>query len=411
MIRFNPFSPGSLVPEGVFTGRIEESKALERMLFNTKNGNPQHFLLHGERGIGKSSLCYIHDLAASGVIIGWENQRYNFLTVSLILEPSDTYETILRKLGSTLRRRLANHNKLQARARDVWDFLKQWEVMGVKFRTPEAIATPTELLDELVESYSTASAKIGDTFEGILISIDEADKPPASANLGALLKGFTERLARTSSNTICLGVAGVSTVLNSLRESHESALRLFTSFHLKPLSRDESIEIVRKGLSVAQEKSGISISITPEAEQFIASYSEGYPHFVQQFAYCAFEADTDNSIDTDDVTRGAWGEHGAFEQLGTKYFEGMYFDRIKSDDYRQVLKCMAEKLDGWVSKDDIRAKTNLKPTILNNAVKALVDRHIILPQPGKRGMYRLPLMSFAVWIRAYTSFPKAPAVE
>jgi hypothetical protein len=280
--------------------------------------------------------------------------------------------------------------------------------MGVKYKPSEGVATPSELLDELVESYSTASAKVADTFEGILISIDEADKPPVSANLGALLKGFTERLARTSPNTICLGVAGVTSVLNSLRESHESALRLFTNFHLKPLSRDESIEIVRKGLSVAREKSGISVSITPEAEQFIAGYSEGYPHFVQQFAYCAFEADTDNSIDTDDVTRGAWGEHGAFEQLGTKYFEGMYFDKIKSDDYRRVLMYMAEKLDGWVSKEEIRAHSNLKATTLNNAVKAMVDRHIILPQQGKRGMYRLPLMSFAVWIRAYTSFPEAP---
>jgi len=405
MVRFNPFSPGSLVPPGVFAGRLEESKALERMLFSTRHGNPQHFLLHGERGIGKSSLSYIHEFAASGRISGWENQNYNFLTVGLILEPSDTYESILRKLGSGLRRRLAGHNKLQTRAKDAWDFLKCWEVMGVKYRVSEISATPSELLDELVESYSNASAKIADTFEGILISIDEADKPPVSANLGALLKGFTERLARTSPNTICLGVAGVSSVLDSLRESHESSLRLFTSFHLRPLSPDESIEVVRKGLREAGERSGISVSITPEAEHYISSYSEGYPHFIQQFAYCAFEADVDNVIDKDDVTKGAWGEHGAFEQLGTKYFQGLYFNRVGSDDYRQVLRYMSGKLDGWVSKEEIRGHSNLKQTTLNNAIKALLDRHIILPQPGTRGMYRLPTKSFAAWIRAYTTFP------
>jgi hypothetical protein len=236
MIRFNPFSPGSLVPEGVFTGRIEESKALERMLFNTKHGNPQHFLLHGERGIGKSSLCYIHELAASGSISGWEDQRYNFLTLNLILEPTETYESIIRKLGSTLRRRLEGHNKTQAMAKDVWNFLKRWEVMGVKYRSPESIPTPSELLDELSDSYSIACDKIKDTFDGVLILIDEADKPPVSANLGALLKGFTERLARLTPNRVCLGVAGVSSVLDTLRQSHESALRLFSSFHLKPLS-------------------------------------------------------------------------------------------------------------------------------------------------------------------------------
>ena len=307
MIRFNPFSPGSLVPEGVFTGRIEESKALERMLFNTKHGNPQHFLLHGERGIGKSSLCYIHELAASGSISGWEDQRYNFLTLNLILEPTETYESIIRKLGSTLRRRLEGHNKTQAMAKDVWNFLKRWEVMGVKYRSPESIPTPSELLDELSDSYSIACDKIKDTFDGVLILIDEADKPPVSANLGALLKGFTERLARLTPNRVCLGVAGVSSVLDTLRQSHESALRLFSSFHLKPLSPHESVEVVRRGLKKATEKSGIAVSITPEAENYISNYSEGYPHFIQQFAYCAFEADTDNEIDADDVTNGAWG--------------------------------------------------------------------------------------------------------
>ena len=295
MIRFNPFSPGSLVPEGVFTGRIEESQALERMLFNTKHGNPQHFLLHGERGIGKSSLCYIHELSASGSIIGWEDQRYNFLTLSLILEPTETYESIIRKLGSTLRRRLESHNKTQAMAKDVWNFLKRWEIMGVKYRPPESVPTPSELLDELAESYSIAAGKIKDTFDGILILIDEADKPPVNAHLGALLKGFAERLARLSPNTICLGVAGVSSVLDTLRQSHESALRLFTSFNLKPLSLEEGVEVVRKGLIEASKKSGVNVSITPEAEHYISNYSEGYPHFIQQFAYCAFEADTDTS--------------------------------------------------------------------------------------------------------------------
>jgi len=54
-------------------------------------------------------------------------------------------------------------------------------------------------------------------------------------------------------------------------------------------------------------------------------YSEGYPHFIQQFAYCAFEADTNWEISEDDVKSGAWGEHGAFQQLGTNYFEDLYF--------------------------------------------------------------------------------------
>jgi len=98
MMRFNPFRPGGLVTPGVFTGRIEESKSLERMLFNTQHGNPQHFLLHGERGIGKSSLSYMHELAASGMVTPWDGEEFNFLTVSVVLEPSDTYAASLGSL-------------------------------------------------------------------------------------------------------------------------------------------------------------------------------------------------------------------------------------------------------------------------------------------------------------------------
>jgi hypothetical protein len=283
--------------------------------------------------------------------------------------------------------------------------------MGVKYRELDAAVSPSELLDELAESYSTACSRISDTLAGILVLIDEADKPPATANLGALLKGLTERLTRTTPNTICFGLAGISSVIDTIRQSHESALRLFTSFDLRPLSREESVEVIRNGLNKSREKTSLKIRISPEAEQFIALYSEGYPHFIQQFAYCAFEADKDNDIDLDDVKRGAWGEHGAFQQLGTKYFQGLYFDRIGSDDYRQVLRYMSEHLDGWVSKEDIRSHAKLKPSTLNNAIKALRDRQIIVPQPGQRGMYRLPTKSFAAWIRAFTNFPGSPNLE
>jgi hypothetical protein len=120
---------------------------------------------------------------------------------------------------------------------------------------------------------------------------------------------------------------------------------------------------------------------------------------------------TDTHLAGDDVISGAWGEHGAFEQLGAKYFEGLYFNRIGSDEYREVLRFMSKRLDGWVSKEEIRSNSKLKDSTLNNAIKAMLDRHIILPQPGKRGMYRLPTKSFAAWIRAYTTFPEAVAED
>lgn len=200
----------------------------------------------------------------------------------------------------------------------------------------------------------------------------------------------------------------MSSVLETLRQSHESALRVFTAFYLKPLSPQESIQVITRGLRVAQDENKIETRITPEAESLIAMYSEGYPHFLQQFSYCAFEADTDDNIERDDVLTGAWAEHGAFEQLGTKYFEGLYFEQINSNEYREVLRLMAEQLDGWVTKSQIRSALDIRESTLDNALRALTTRRIILPRPGYRGTYRLPLKSFAAWIKAYSIGPEPP---
>jgi len=63
---------------------------------------------------------------------------------------------------------------------------------------------------------------------------------------------------------------------------------------------------------------------------------------------------------------------------------------------------MAENLDSWTSKADIRKAIQIKEPTLNNAIRALKAKHIIIPRPGAAGVYRLPTRSFAVWIKAFT---------
>jgi len=85
--------------------------------------------------------------------------------------------------------------------------------------------------------------------------------------------------------------------------------------------------------------------------------SEGYPHFLQQFAHSAFAEDKDNIIDVQDVMESAFKENGALAQLGQKYFNEMYHARINSDDYRRVLDTMANHGDDWVARKTIIEQT------------------------------------------------------
>ena len=133
--------------------------------------------------------------------------------------------------------------------------------------------------------------------------------------------------------------------------------------------------------------------------------AEGYPHFIQQFGYSAFASDTDSVIDGEDVRRGAFGKGGALERIGDRYYRDDFYNRIQKDSYRQVLRIMADSLDDWVTKQQIRDRFKGEQNALDNAIYALRDRHIIQSKEGVRGVYRLRHKGFALWIKYYTTDP------
>ena len=388
----------------MFAGRYDEMFALEKALFQTKNGNPTHFLIDGERGIGKSSLLFNVEGVAKGALEAFEDpSMLNFMTVSVCLDATHTYSDIVRCIGAELRRQMAVREQIKEFAKGAWEFLSKWEIGGIRFRSDEQKETKdTELVEELTFAIAGSISGLKEQIDGVLVLVDEADKPPASANLGSLVKLLTERLRIRGCDRVCIGLAGLTALRDKLRESHESSLRLFNVFALNPLSTEDCLTVLQRGLAEASEKNGIDIKIDDDAARSLAFITEGYPHFVQQFAYCAFDADTDNKIDTEDLVKGSYAENGALKQLGLKYFEKQYFDQIWSDEYRQVLQVMAKHLDGWVTKAVMRKEApKLKSSTLDNALSALKARGIIVPKKGTKGTYKLPSRSFAVWLRAY----------
>lgn len=411
MVRYNPFRPGSIVTPGMFAGRFAELQGTEQALYQTKHGNPHHFLIHGERGIGKSSLLFSLQWVATGRIAPLEGGDFKFISISIELEPSNSYLDIIQKVGNELRREVARRRPGGELAKATWEFLKRWEVAGVKYTDAKSEPKPNELLDELTHTVERILEQFGSEVDGILILIDEADKAPAEAHLGEFVKVFTERLTKRGCNRVCLGLAGLSTLLQNLRQSHESSVRIFQIFTLEPLLESERMQVIDSGLSEAKEKNGFETTIAQEAKQLISAWSEGYPHFVQQFSFSAFDEDKDNNIDTVDVLGGALDpEKGAIYQLGLKYFHELYFDQIGADEYRDVLRAMAERFDTWVTKAEIRKTVAIKESTLNNAISALKKRHIILAKPGVAGTYRLPTRSFAVWIKAFTQAKKEASI-
>lgn len=410
--RFNPFRPNSIVVPGMFAGRYDELVCLERVLYQAKYGNPEHFIITGERGIGKSSLLFYIECVADGSIKTLNSDTLRFLVVNIELDDETTYPRILTKIGSGLQREVTKREKLKEAAKTAWQFLTRWEVLGIKYEANAAKdAQPEQLLEELCTTIECTSKSLAGVIDGILILVDEADKPSAQAQLGQFSKLFTERLVKLRCNNVALGLAGLPPVLDRLKSSHESSVRVFRPLPLEVLGMGDRQTVVERGLAEAKERNVFETTIASDAMNLICSLSEGYPHFIQQFAYSAFDHDSDNNLDVEDVKEGAFGKHGALEALALRYFNEWYFQQIGSDEYREVLRAMSDHSDGWVTKAQLRAAVKMKGSTLNNALSALKARNIILTQQGKKGVYRLPNKSFAVWLRSLATIEMSLSLD
>lgn len=240
-------------------------------------------------------------------------------------------------------------------------------------------------------------------YDGLLILIDEADNASPDLSLGSFSKMLLQRIQRQSCEKVMIGLAGLPELRQVLLESHPSSLRLFEELPLGRLSDSEVETVIDRCLARANEDSPEKVTITDDAKKALVSLAEGYPHFIQQFGYCAFALDDDGEITADDVFKSALGKRGGLEIIGDRYYRNDFYNKIQKESYRQVLRIMAEKDDGWIAKPEIKEKFQGKESTLDNAIQALRERHIILSQEGQRGVYRLQHRGFALWIKLYTA--------
>lgn len=407
MIKINPFKPNSPVPIAMFAGRLKEIEALEKGLFQTKNKNPQNFLITGERGIGKSSLLSLIKPTATGHIKRPDYDLFNYIAIDIVISDRTDLVTLIKLINKNIERSVSKIETIRKFLSDTWAFVQRIKVMDSGIEKNAEIDNADILIDDFAWSLAETCKRITnpekgeEAKDGIIFFLDEADNACPNLQIGYFLKVVTELLQKHDCNNIMFIVAGLPEVIDKLSKSHESSLRLFIPLNILELNPEDRYYVIQKGLDEGNKINEDKTTITEQAKRQISSLSEGYPHFIQQFAYSAFEYNSDGEISEDDVLEGAFREGGAIDALGTRYYASAFHEQIKSDEYRQVLGIMAENLNAWIKKSDIRSKFSGSEQTLNNALQALTNRKIILKNPSKIGEYRLQQKGFALWIRLF----------
>ncbi|WP_339548390.1 ATP-binding protein [Pseudomonas sp. RA_35y_Pfl2_P32] len=411
MSKINPFKPNSPVSSGMFAGRTKEIRTLEKGLYQTKNGYPSNILITGERGIGKSSLMNLLKHLAVGEI-PTEFGNFNFLAVNVVISERTSLVTLIRLIERSISRELGKVEAVRSFLSDTWSFVQRIKVMDSGIDKGDIIDDADVVIDDFAYSLAQTCNRISNpekgeaSKDGILFIIDEADNACPNLHIGYFFKAVTEMLHQHSCERVMFVVAGLPDVVEKLAKSHESSIRIFTHLNVKELSFSDTKYVLDRGLSAGNKLNSEQTTMGDFAKDHVASLSEGYPHFIQQFAHSAYEHNTDGEISADDVLEGAFKEGGALDSIGSRYYAADYHSKIKSDEYRQVLAIMAENMSDWIKKSEIREKFTGDDQTLTDALKALTTRKIILKNPSKMGEYRLQQRGFALWIKLFGSRPK-----
>ena len=404
-MKINPFNPNSPSGPGMFAGRFTEIVTIEKLLLQTKANKGHGFLLTGQRGIGKTSLLNLVKFQAEGNIDVGEN-KLNFLVVDIDISLDTTQHILIKKIELALKRKLANSEKSRKIFSEIWSFIGRVEAMGVKVNTASNVESEL-VFDEFCYSLADTLKRVvqkddksifDSSYDGLLILIDESDNASPELDLGTFIKLLYERLQKEGTQHLMVGVSGLPKTKQILLESHPSSLRIFEELTLDRLKEDDIRYVIKRVLQHSKEINSSETKINEDAERHLVNLSEGFPHFIHQYGYCAFDLSNGETITMSNVIDGAFGENGAIEKIGDKYYKDDYYNKIKKDSYRQVLIIMSEKLDSWVPRSYIKKKFKGENSTLNNAIAALRKRGIILDKEGSRGKYRLQDKGFAWWI-------------
>ncbi len=412
-IPLNPFAPSRPISPGQFVGRHFEIRELEAALAHAKRCRPRHFLMTGNRGVGKTSFLDYIRRKASGKIDG---VNFNFLVVDFAINKKTTRLDFARTLQAELDSILSENAPFKEMLSKTWSFIKNIEAAGISYNgvdeKPEnkrdMYLSVADSLTEIVGKVcrNEASEGFADSgYDGVLILIDEVDQASSELDIGSFLKYLLERLNRKNCNQVVIGLAGLNVSTDVLINSHPSSLRVFDELPLGNLSPDDVDELLSEAELQVRNEGYEGFKITSSARNAIFEFSNGHPQFVHQFGYSAFEASCrsyssgDFIVDQQHVTKGAFEERGAFDLIGDVYFRQEFSEFSEDQRALAILDCLSEDPRKGFTANDLRAQASLDVSTIANFLNRLVKGGLVLG-PDDFGCFRVRHPCFAYWLKA-----------
>ena len=312
--------------------------ALERVRLGRST---RSLLPYGLRGVGKTVLLrrFVKDARSKGYLIG-------------VVEADDRADFIAA-LAEQLRRilyELDTPTAVQALAKRAMRIFKSFTIkfgldglsVDVGVDAERGFADSGDIGVDL----GTLLVAIGEAARAqetaVLIAIDEVQYL-SKAIFGALIRAI--HLATQESLPILVVATGLPQILANIGDAKSYAERLFDFRKLGPLDYDDA----REALVAPALEEGVAFDEDAVARIFEAT--RGYPFFLQEWAYRAWDAASNDRITLADAE---FGESVALPMLDDGFFAVRY--RRCTGSERQYLRAMADLGEGPYAARDVAAR-------------------------------------------------------
>lgn len=376
----NPYSPGSGRRPIELAGRDAEIEAFDLLMAKTRQRRPDRgIVLHGLRGVGKTVLLNEFRRQA---------ERAEFMVVSLEGRdaeggPAAVRAKLARNLlqaGRKLNRKGAGASLIKALG-SIASFSAKLGIsgidIGVTLNQGRADSGSIEVdLEELIEDLSVALAE---KRSGLVFVIDEMqDLDPGL--IAALLSA--QHLANQREWPFYIAGAGLPNLPSVLSESRSYAERLFSYRNIGALPR----QAAESALVVPAAKYGASYDA--DAKELLLEASGGYPYFLQEYGYAAWETAPEKVVTLSDAKIAA--EIGR-QQLDQGFFPSRWERATTAE--KAFLRYMAVDGEEGSSTADLALRAGKKQSSMTMSRSTLIRKGIIYAPALGRVAFTVPGMA------------------
>jgi type II secretory pathway predicted ATPase ExeA len=328
----NPFSPGAGSPPPELAGRDDLLQRALLTLARIKRGrSAKSILLVGLRGTGKTVL--LREITKLARIEGY------YIVKIEAHEKKSLPEILIPELRQLLFS-LEDHAVISAKVKRAFRVLKSFvskvklnfkisEIdFGIDIEPEKGVGDSGNLEADLAQLFIALGEAALDRGTAIAIIIDELQYLNEEELSSLIMSVHT--ISQESLPIAVLG-AGLPQLVGKAGRAKSYAERLFDYPELGPLQKKDAISALQNPV----EKEGATF--TSEALDEIISVTEGYPYFLQEWGYQAWNLAPQSSID---ITVAKHATQAAIQQLDKNFFR-VRFDRLTPRE-QKYLRALAE---------------------------------------------------------------------